>query len=112
MMFHAARCSNVFRRIARQAAVACAAMLFAAPALAADWPQYRGPRSDGHSDDKGIAKNFAAKPKIQWKINVGEGFGTFAVAGDKAFLYVDRGGRETLVCFNADTGKEIWARPI
>lgn len=97
-------------RIVRTAALAGA--LLTLPTFAADWPQYRGPRSDGHSDDTGVAKNFTANPKLVWKAPIGEGFGTFAVVGDKAFIFVKRDARETLICMNANTGKEIWARPL
>jgi outer membrane protein assembly factor BamB len=89
-----------------------ATALLAAPTFAADWPQYRGPRSDGHSDDAGVAKRFNAQPKLVWKAPMGEGFGTFAVAGDKAFIFVKHADRETLVCMNANTGKELWAQPL
>src|SRR4051812_37090722 len=104
--------ASSLRRWFRRAAVACAAALFTAPSFSADWPQYRGPRGDGSSDDTGVAKNFNPRPRLVWKIPIGEGFGTFAVVADKAFIFVDRGGSETLVCLNASTGKEIWARPI
>jgi outer membrane protein assembly factor BamB len=100
------------RRTLRSAAVACAAMLLAGSAYAGDWPQYRGPHDDAHADEAGVAKRFSAQPKLLWKAPIGEGFGTFAVVGEKAFIYVDRGGRETLVAMNANTGKELWARPV
>lgn len=98
------------RRLVRSACVLSVAAMSSA-AAAADWTQYRGPKSDGHSEETGVAGKFG-KAKIAWKIPVGEGFGTFAVAGDMAYLFQDRQSRETLVAYNAKTGREVWARPV
>lgn len=105
--------SPVRRRVRRIAASSVAALLSAAGAAgAADWTEYRGPANDGRSAETGVAAKFSSEPKLAWKAPVGEGFGTFAVAGDRAYLFVARQSRETLVAFDADTGKEIWARPV
>ncbi len=53
-----------------------------------------------------------APPKVLWKIPIGEGFGTFAVAGKHAFIFVARGGNEVCLSLDADTGKELWAVKI
>lgn len=102
--------SSCKRRLVRSLAVLSVAAM-TSTAIASDWTQYRGPGADGHSDETGIAGKFA-KAKVAWKIPVGEGFGTFAVAGDMAYLFQDRQSRETLVAYNAKTGREIWARPV
>ena len=79
-----------------------------AAAVAADWPQYRGPTSDGKSPDSVNAKWAEGGPKVVWKVPVGESFGTFAVAGDRAFIFVSRGDEEGVACLDAKTGKEQW----
>ncbi|HEX8913594.1 MAG TPA: PQQ-binding-like beta-propeller repeat protein [Humisphaera sp.] len=94
------------------AALVAGGLLTSAAAVAADWTEYRGPANDGHSADVGIAKGFAANPKIAWQAPVGEGLGTFAVAGNTAFLYTADGGKETLVAMDAATGKRKWATAI
>jgi outer membrane protein assembly factor BamB len=104
--------NKLARSISRVLRTTALAATVATSAFAADWPQYRGPRSDGSSDDTGVAKHFNANPKLVWKAPIGEGFGTFAVVGDKAYIFTDKGGRETLSCMNANTGKDIWARPV
>src|SRR5690348_15423973 len=77
-------------------------------AFAADWPQYRGPRHDGTSDERDIAARWPkAQPKVLWKKPVGKAFGSFAVAGGKAYLFMERDGKEVLVAFNPDTGDEL-----
>jgi outer membrane protein assembly factor BamB len=108
------RTASVARRLTRRAAVLSVAALLSAAGLAgaADWTEYRGPENDGHSAETGVAEKFTAAPKLAWKVPVGEGFGTFAVAGDRAYLFMARQNRETLACLDAKTGKEIWARPV
>ena len=103
----------VRRLVCRAAAMSVATLLGTAGVVAAaDWTEYRGPENDGRSAETGVAGKFSAKPKVAWKVPVGEGFGTFALAGDRAYLFVDRQSRETLVAFDANTGKEVWARPV
>ena len=94
------------------AAVLCIAAITGS-GLAADWPQYRGPSADGHSPEMNLAKAWPeGGPKVLWKVPVGAGFGTFAVKGDRAYIFVDRGGKETAVAMDANTGAEIWATPL
>jgi outer membrane protein assembly factor BamB len=110
---HAARTSPA-RPLARRAAALTVAALLSAAGLAnaADWTEYRGPDNDGRSPETGIASKFTAKLKPAWKVPVGQGFGQIAVAGDKAVLFVDVAGRETVVCLDAKTGKQRWATPV
>jgi outer membrane protein assembly factor BamB len=82
-------------------------------ALGADWPQYRGPKHDGSTTEKGIAEKWPkGEPKVLWKLPVGKAFGSFAVAGGKAYLFMERGDKEVVVAVNPDTGKELWHTPI
>ena len=59
------------------------AALFATPLVAAepDWPQFRGPKRDGHSPDKGLLKQWPADgPPLAWKAEgVGTGYSSVAV---------------------------------
>jgi outer membrane protein assembly factor BamB len=92
---------------------AVAAFTFISLALAADWPQYRGPNHDAISPETAIQKTWPANgPKVIWKIPVGESFGSIAVIGKRAYLMVERDGNELCICLDADNGKEIWKREI
>ena len=87
-----------------------------ATTLAADWPQYRGPKTDGTSPEK-IAKSWpGAGPKELWKVPSTGGFSSFVVAGGKAFTLelrsVDSAEQETLVARDAITGKELWQQAL
>lgn len=84
---------------------------FATSALAADWPQYRGPNGDGSTPDK-ISTAWGTGPKILWKVPAGTGFSSFAVAGGKCFAIEGKpSGKavdEVLVARDAATGKTLW----
>jgi outer membrane protein assembly factor BamB len=87
--------------------------IVASPARATDWPQYRGPKHDGTTDERDIATRWPkGAPKVLWKKPVGKAFGSFAVAGGKAYLFMERDGKEVLAALNPDTGDELWATPI
>jgi outer membrane protein assembly factor BamB len=85
----------------------------AAATSAADWPQYRGPRHDGSAVETDIAARWPkGRPKVLWKKPVGNAFGSFAVAGDRAFLFMERDGNEAVVALNPDNGEELWSATI
>lgn len=96
--------------------IAVALLTGATPGLGMDWPQYRGPNHDGISPDR-IVKDWPAEgPRQVWRINLTDGFSSFAVSGGKAFTLDSRqlGGvdQEFCVALNAATGQELWATPL
>lgn len=86
--------------------------LFAAAPLlccAADWPQWRGPDQNGISKESGwTAKWPDAGPKQLWKAQVGQGYSSFAVSHGRAYITGNDKDQETIFCFDANTGAEIW----
>lgn len=84
-----------------------------APALmsAADWPNWRGPAYDGISTET-IPSDLPAELPVRWTAQVGIGFSTVSVAGDKVLTMGNRtvSGKETdtVWCLSAKTGKVIW----
>ena len=92
--------------------------LTAGPAVAADWPQWRGPNRDGKSADTGLATVWpAGGPKLAWKLdNVGTGYGQVAVVGDSVYLIgaegKKAGAKEFVLCLSAADGKEKWRTPL
>lgn len=47
-------------------------------------------------------------PKILWRKSLGTGFSGLTVAGGRVFTMFGEEGREKIVCFDADTGDEVW----
>jgi len=83
------------------------------PVASNSWPQWRGPTRDGISTEKGFATSFPAEgPKIAWKAEVGDGYATFSVADGKALTIGAVKNKDTVWCFDADTGKEVWKYAI
>jgi len=85
-------------------------------AHSAEWTQYRGPSGDGHSPDKVVLPTGSAAPKQVWKAPSDGGFSSFAVSNGRAFTLslkdVEGAKQESLVAFDAKTGKELWFKPL
>ena len=82
-----------------------------APAVlfAADWPQFRGPRHDGISPEKGIRKSWRPAPKQLWKVAMTDnGYSGPAVAGGRVYIIDHQGKNDIVRALNLRTGKEIW----
>jgi outer membrane protein assembly factor BamB len=78
-----------------------------------EWPGFRGPDRASRSRGPQISTNWTAHPPRQlWKIPVGPAWSSFAVAGNLLFTQEQRGPQETVVCYDADTGREVWNRPM
>lgn len=79
---------------------------------ASDWPEYRGPGTDGISAETLTLPWPASGPKVLWKVPTERGFSSFVVGGGKAFTQVARetggGIREGCLALDANTGKELW----
>ncbi len=74
-----------------------------------DWPAFRGPHRDGRVTGERVRTNWAERPPRQvWRHLIGPGWGSFAVVGDRLFTQEQRGEFETVVCYSAATGDELW----
>jgi len=74
-----------------------------------DWLQWRGPNRDGISSETGILKTWpAAGPTVVWRVQLGEGFSSLAIANSSAYTMFSKGNDEHLVCFEANSGAEKW----
>src|SRR5262245_37353096 len=81
-----------------------------APCLyASDWPRWRGVNADGISTETGwLGRWSGSGPKQLWKANVGTGYSSLAVADERAFTMGHNDGKDTVFCFDANSGKELW----
>ena len=79
------------------------------PAMADDWPFFRGPNYNGVSTESGWTTRWPASgPKIAWKKNVGIGVSSFAVVDDRVITMGNRKDTDIVWCFEADNGRLIW----
>ena len=73
------------------------------------WPQWRGPRRDGISDEKGLLQSWPeAGPELLWKVDgLGKGWSSPIIVGDRLYITGDVGDDLVVFAFNRD-GKEQW----
>jgi len=101
------------RNFSRLAGICLAlTVLTATVAMALDWPAYRGPAGDGITSEKILTHWPANGPKVLWSVPLGDAFGSFAVAGDKAFVFEKSEDGEACAALDARTGKELWSTKI
>lgn len=78
-----------------------------------EWPEFRGPDRSGVYRGAAIATDWDQNPpKLLWKTPTGPGWSSIAVAGNYLFTQEQRAQEEKVVCYDAGTGKEIWAGGI
>ncbi len=93
-----------------------AVLLLRPPAVAEDWPQWRGPGRDGVWREKGVLEKFPADGlKVRWRVPVGPGYASPVVARGRVFVAdcqlgpkEKRAARERVHCVDAATGKVLW----
>jgi outer membrane protein assembly factor BamB len=105
--------------VARAGAALALVLLFQEAALATDWPQYRGPATDGSSPDA-MATTWATNSPafVVWRnTSLTNGFSSFTVSQGRAFAMFskDDGNGNLLECcaaVDAATGANLWVTPI
>lgn len=81
--------------------------------LAADWPQWLGPKRNGTSPETNLRTKWPKDgPKVVWKMDGGEGYSSIAVADGRAVTLVQRNGKEYVVAFDAAKGTQLWEKEI
>lgn len=82
-------------------------------ALGDDWPQWRGPQSDGVWRETGIVEKFAGDSvPIVWRQPIGSGYTGPTVAQGRVYV-MDRITKpkaiERVLCFDEKTGQPLWS---
>lgn len=73
------------------------------------WPGFRGPKRDGVQRGETFSDDWTSTPPQElWRIKVGPGWASFSAAGNYLFTQEQRGDDEAVVCYQANTGREIW----
>jgi outer membrane protein assembly factor BamB len=81
-------------------------------AMAGDWTDYRGPKRDGTSPEKGLPSSWTpGGENMAWKAPYG-GRSAPVIHGNHLYLMTSSGKgptlQERIVCLNADTGQLLW----
>lgn len=98
--------------------LACSAVVFLsatfcdpAPAVAANWPGWRGGDGQGISADTQLPVAWSETNNVRWRVELpGPGNASPIVWGDRVFVAqaVKAENRRTLMCFDRATGKRLW----
>lgn len=90
----------------------CLSFAFVSPAVADEWPQWRGPGRDGIWNETGLVAKFSTPQlKPRWRAKIGSGYSGPTVADGRVYV-TDRlfepKQLERVHCFDWKTGKPIW----
>ncbi len=75
-----------------------------------DFPQYLGPQRNAVIDDGTVlARDWEkAPPQILWRQPIGPAWSGFAIVGNRAVTFEQRGDSEVVVCLDVLSGKRLW----
>lgn len=73
------------------------------------WPSFRGASRDGKLIGVSLDEDWkSSPPKLIWKSQIGPGWSSFSVAGERLFTQEQRGEKEAIVCLDSKTGATLW----
>ena len=80
----------------------------------ADWPQWLGPERTGLSKESGLMKQWPASgpPRVWLIANLGAGYGSISIQGDRIFVQSLIGRQSTVASLNRADGKMIWSKVV
>jgi outer membrane protein assembly factor BamB len=99
-------------------ALLLAVLVMSMPALAEDWPQFRGPSGQGISNAKNVPTKWSASENVAWKKEIpGQGWSSPVLAAGKIYLTtaVMEGNIPTslrAICVDAKNGEILWDKEV
>lgn len=76
---------------------------------AEDWPRFGGANEDHIVAGPAIRRDWDENPpKELWRHPIGPGWSSFAIVGSRVFTQEQRGDEEAVVCYDADSGQQLW----
>src|SRR5262249_47853617 len=89
-------------------------LLAAQTPVAVDWPQWRGPSRDGVSKESGLMQQWppSGPPRLWLTSNLGAGYGSVAIQGDRIFVQSLVGRQSAVASLNRADGKTVWSRAV
>jgi outer membrane protein assembly factor BamB len=94
------------RQIAFSVLVAAAAS--AGTGLAQDWSQWRGSQRNGVLAAVSLPSSWPDQLTQRWKVEVGPGYATPLLDGDRIYMFSRKGENEVMRAVNAATGETLW----
>jgi len=82
--------------------------LLAVPAVADDWPRFRGVNGSGTSTSTGLPTDFGPGNNQVWESAVPFGRSSPVIVGDRIFLTAVEDGKLVTLALDRTTGKTIW----
>jgi outer membrane protein assembly factor BamB len=79
-----------------------------------DWPQWQGPDRNGVSKEVGLLKQWPSSgPPLLWSAsNLGAGYGSIAVKGDRIFVQGSNGRQSVVFSLTRADGKNAWSKAL
>ena len=103
-------------------------LLAAAPPLAAQWPQFRGPNGSGVGSAHDLPVRFGPTENVVWQADLPHGHSSPVIANGRIFVTAVEGeslvkisrdkaadsgsGRLWTICLDQVTGKVLWRSPV
>ena len=114
-MRHTRRGSTLRTALAMAVVVVGITAGFAVPAAAQltpqDYPQWRGSSRDGSASAFATPKTWPDALTLKWKVDVGAGYATPIVVGNRLYTLTRQNGDEVMMALDAGTGKTVWQTP-
>jgi outer membrane protein assembly factor BamB len=101
--------------MAKHLALLVLALTLISPAVAAEWPQWRGPLFNGSTDERNLPSQWSRTENVAWSTDLsGEAASTPVVCGDRIFLTDTDAEHDTLlaVCIDRVSGKIVWRHEV
>ncbi|MFQ5461226.1 MAG: PQQ-binding-like beta-propeller repeat protein [Phycisphaerae bacterium] len=78
-------------------------------AVTSDWPTFLGPHHDGSTPETPLLTRFPpGGPNIVWAAEIGTGYASPAIVGDRLIVFHRIGDEEIVDCLNGETGRRLW----
>ena len=96
-------CCNMFVRV-----LTILTLLLAGNVMAQDWTQWRGQNRDGALASFTEPRVWPEQLTQRWKVEVGLGYATPLVVGDRIYLFSRQEENEVMSALDATSGKVLW----
>lgn len=80
------------------------------PAAELVWPGLLGPQRDGWAKHFKVPARWPKQLKKDWSVEVGTGYGSPLVEGQRVYQHARQGEEEVVWCFDLASGKQIWRK--